>query len=639
MRVLAEMLAHSIMPAVAARFFIYFLGLPEAFTLFGITFSTFVVLMAGCMSLAIYLICCGGTLTIVLTDTLQGLLCVPLMALLGAFLLLKFDWGNQILPVIADRVAGESFINSFDVSEVRDFNLFAIGISLTTAFLHRATWLGGGASGAAKTPHEQKMASLLGQWRGFLGQLLFVLIALSIMVMLNHQDFAPQARDIRTEIAGRVTRDIVKDVRVREAMLAAFAAIPPHSHVPGASAPLSKKANLETPYLEAARQILDQTPDGHGKVQEFRSLYHQQMASVTMRHLLGAGILGLFALLMILAMVSTDDSYIFSSAQTIAQDLILPFFRKAPSPQLHIRVLRLSAIGVGAFFLVCCLGFAQMDYIELFRMTVLPIYLGGCGPVLIFGLYSRFGTKQGAWTSMLAGLVIAVTFITLQRNWADSIYPYLDAHGWTGAVGSALHTLSKPLHPYVVWEIDPYKCPINAYEAYAINMLTTLILYIVVSKVTCKEPFNLDRMLHRGIYNIDGTAKTGTGWSFHRVFTMLAGITPMHSRGDKVISWSLLVYSYGYSFLGTFVGVAVWNIVAPWPEAWWGNYFLIVFLIVPMAMAAVTAVWFWIGGLLDLRNLFRDLKNRTADALDNGMVVNGVSMADYEKFRKLDSGK
>ena len=635
-RVLAEMLAHSIMPAVAARFFIYFLGLPESFTLFGVPFSTFVVLMAVCMATAIFLICCGGTLTIVLTDTLQGLLCVPVMVILGAFLLLKFDWATQILPTISDRVSGESFINSFDVSEVRDFNLFAIGVSLTATFLHRATWLGNGTSCAAKSPHEQKMASLLGQWRGLLGNLLYVLIALSIMVVLNHQDFAPQARDIRTEIAGRVTRDIVKDNRTQEALLAAFAAIPAHTHTAGAGTPLSKKANLETPYLDAARQILAQTPDGHHKVQEFRSLYQQQMASVTMRHLLGAGMLGLFALLMLLAMVSTDDSYIFNSALTIAQDLVLPFFRKAPSPALHIWILRTCSIGVGTFFLVCCLGFAQMDFIELFRMTVLPIYLGGCGPVLIFGLYSRFGTKQGAWTSMLAGLVIAVTFIALQRNWADVIYPLFEEHCLVAPLDHRLYDLTKYLHPYVVWEMDPYKFPINAYEAYAINMLTTLILYIAVSKATCKEPFNLDRMLHRGIYNIDGTKKTKTEWSFRHVFTMLAGITPMHTKGDKVISWSLLFYSYLYSFLGTFAGVAAWNAVSPWPKEWWGSYFLIVFLIVPMGMAAVTAVWFWVGGLLDLKTLFRDLRNRTADALDNGMVIDGVSAADYEKFRKLN---
>ena len=638
-RVLAEMLAHSIMPAVAARFFIYFLGLPETFTFFGITFSTFVVLMFGCMSLAITLICCGGTLTNVLTDTLQGLLCVPIMVILGGFLLLKFDWSTQILPVLSDRVAGESFINSFDISKVRDFNLFAIVVSLTTTFLHRATWLGGGASGAAKTPHEQKMASLLGQWRGFLGSLLHVLIALSIMVLLNHNDFAFTAKNVRTEIASRVTRDIIPDKAVQQQMIAAFEAIPEHKHVPDAGQPFSKKNNLETPYIQTAQKILNDIPGCHGKVQEFRSLYQQQMVSVTMRHLLGTGMLGLFALLMIMAMVSTDDSYIFSSAQTICQDLILPFFRKVPSPKLHIWLLRLSSIFVGLFFIFCCLAFAQMDYIELFRMTVLPVYLGGCGPVLIFGLYSRFGTRQGAWTSMLSGLVLALTYIILQRNWADTVYPMLLEHNMVERVGNVLTAISKPFNPYIVWTMDAYKFPINAYEWYFMNVITSLLLYIIVSKCTCKEPFNLDRMLHRGIYNIDGTEKTAANWSVKRIFTTLAGITPMHTRGDKIISWGLFLYSYVYTFGGTFLMVAVWNAIDPWPRAWWGIYFLVVFLIVPICMALITSIWFWIGGLMDMRNLFRDLQNRTTDDLDNGMVVNGVSMSDAARFKELEKEK
>ena len=394
-RVLAEMLAHSIMPAVAARFFMYFLGLPEHFTCCGATFSTFVVLMVGCMACAIALICWGGLLTIVVTDTLQGLLCVPLMLLFGLFLLTQFSWGRHILPVLLDRVGGESFVNSFDVKQVRDFNIFAIIVSLTTTILHRATWLGGGASGAARTPHEQKMASLLGQWRGLLGTLLYTLLALSMMVLLNHHDFAPQARSIRTELAVRVARDIVADPPTQARVVAALEAVPEHTHHPGEGAPLSHKSNLETPYLEAASAALGDTPTGRAKSQEFSSLYKQQMVSVTLRHLFGHGLLGLFMLLMILAMVSTDDSYIFSSVLTIVQDLILPFFKRPPSPRLHIWLLRGAAIGVGAFFLVCSLSLAQLDYIELFRMSVLPMYLGGCGPVMVFGLYGRFGTKQG----------------------------------------------------------------------------------------------------------------------------------------------------------------------------------------------------------------------------------------------------
>ncbi|MBE6379593.1 MAG: sodium:panthothenate symporter [Lentisphaerae bacterium] len=636
-RVLAEMLAHSIMPAIAARFFIYFLDLPASFHIFGIAFSTYVTLMFVCVSFAILLLCWGGTLTMIITDTLQGLFCVPLMVIFALFLLMNFDWGSQFLPVLCDRIAGESFINSFDIDEVRDFNLFAIMVSIFTTFLHRATWLGGGASGAAKNPHEQKMASLLGQWRGILGSLLYVLLAVAILVMLNHNDFAPQAKNIRTEIATRVTADIVDDPATGQAMIAAFQAIPQHQHVPGTSPRLSKEKNLETPYYEAAAQVLTEHNADKSKVKEFESLYKQQMASVTMRHLLGAGLLGLFALLMMLAMVSTDTSYIFSSSQTITQDLILPFFKKPPSPRLHIWLLRISTIGVGLFFIACCLAFAQIDYIEMFRMTVLPMYLGGCGPVLVFGLYSRFGTRQGAWTSMITGLVMSLTYIILKQNWSDAVYPWLEQHGWVESLDRTLRAMSAPFEPYIKWRVTPKEIPVNAFESYFIIMITTLLLYIAVSYATCKEPFNLEKMLHRGVYNVDGTVKSDPEpWSFRRIVNIMTGITPMHTKADRIISWSLFIYSYVYIFGLTFLTAAIWNIVAPWPMEWWGIYFLTVFIIVPCFLAMITATWFWIGGVIDMRNLFRDLKNREADALDNGMVANGVSLSDAAAFEKAE---
>lgn len=635
LRTTAEILAHSIMPAVAARFFIYFMALPKTWSLFGVEVSMFLTVMIVCMTLALSLICFGGAIAIIITDTIQGLLCLPVMVILVLVIFNKFDWLTQMLPVISDRVAGESFVNPFDLQELRDFNLFAMVVSMIIMVLHRATWYGTGASGAAKSPHEQKMAGLLGQWRGFLGLLLYVLISIGIMTTLNHPDFAFDAREIRSDIACRVTDDIITDTELKAELLESFQQIPAQIHRIGHDEPRSQENNLETVYLETAKTVLGETPEGIGKVQEFRTLYNQMMMSVSMRHLLGSGLMGLFALLMILAMVSTDDSYIFSSAQTIAQDLILPFFKTPPSPRLHMWILRICALGVGAIFIICSMSFAQMDYIELFRMSVLPMYLGGCGPMMVFGLYGRFGTRQGAWSSLLSGMVLALSYLLVQRNWGAFVYPFLEQHGMVEGVGKTLAALSRPFNPYVVWVMDPFKCPINSYESTFLIMMFTLVIYVAVSFLTLKEPFNLDRMLHRGEYNIDHTFKTATNWNLHHLLRLFAGITPMHTAGDKFISWALVIYSYVYLFLGCFVTVAVWNAISPWPKSWWSNYFLIVFLIVPSIMAAITAVWFAIGGVVDMRRLFYDLKHRDADVLDNGMVKDGVSIADYDEFDKI----
>ena len=159
---------------------------------------------------------------------------------------------------------------------------------------------------------------------------------------------------------------------------------------------------------------------------------------------------------------------------------------------------------------------------------------------------SRFGTAAGAWASLVAGMLINMSGIVFQRTWATHIYPFLESNGWVDVVGGFLSTVSKPLNPYVVWEMNRMKFPINSYEVYFIAMFTSLVLYIVVSLLTYKEPFNLDRMLHRGKYAIEGEKKIHMEWSFKNVFSKLIGITPEYSKSDRIIARSVFTYSFIY---------------------------------------------------------------------------------------------
>jgi len=96
LRSIAEMLANMIMPAIAARFFICYLGLPEKFNLFGWQCPTFMVIVVVTLTMAIGLICMGGTLSIVVTDTLQGLIFFPSILIFIVFVLTKFSWSGGL---------------------------------------------------------------------------------------------------------------------------------------------------------------------------------------------------------------------------------------------------------------------------------------------------------------------------------------------------------------------------------------------------------------------------------------------------------------------------------------------------------------------------------------------------------------
>ena len=429
LRSLSEMLANMICPAVAARFFIYFLDLPHSFTFLGLEIPTFMVVVFIVLTLAITIICMGGTLALVITDTIQGLLCYPMLVVFTVFVLVTFSWTDEIIPVMADRAAGESFLSPYDISNLRDFNLFALIVTIIATILHRASWIGAGNSSAAKTPHEQKMASVLGTWRTGFSSVFYILLAVTILTLLNHKDFAPRSQEIKTTISTRVAEELVPDLALRKELITKVAAIPKHNHTIGVDTPLSQEKNLDSPYFDAALETLRKGDNGNAKFQEFRTLYNQMMLPMTMRNILPMGMMGLFCLLMVLMMVSTDDSRIYSAALTISQDVIVPFRKKGFTPEQHILVIRIVAIGVGVFFFFGSFFMAQLDYINLFVTIMCSMWLGGCGPVMIFGLYSRFGTSAGAFASLLSGMFLSLGGIFVQRNWADVVYPWLDELG------------------------------------------------------------------------------------------------------------------------------------------------------------------------------------------------------------------
>ena len=742
LRSLAEMVANMIMPAIAARFFIRMLDLPPVFHVLGLPVSTYVALMVLFLTLAISLICFGGTLAIIVTDTVQGMILYPVLACFIVFLFCKFSVSGQIMPVMADRVAGESFINPYDIGKLRDFNVFTMVIvAAYTMVVNRGVWIGAGYSTAAKSPHEQKMAGILGSWRGASISVFYVLVACALIAFLNHADFALQAHAVRRNLASRVADDVLHDAPAAcAAVKAAVADVPAIVHEIGVDPPLSQTENIDTAFLDVVhgalkdeararttaeldaagvsgeareKALIDAEGKANDRFQQCRTLFNQLSLSATMRALLPDGLFGLFALLLFLAMLSTDDTRIYSAALTIAQDVVLPLRKKPFTPRGHIWMIRIVAICIGVFFLCGSYFMKQLDYIQMFNTLACSMWVSGAGPVMLFGLYSRFGTAAGAWTALGTSTVLSILYVYVQRSWADVVYPALAKADLVDGLDRVLRALSSPFEPYIHWQMDAVKCPVNTIEFTFFLSLLTLLLYVAVSRLTCRVPFNLERMLHRGLYALRAnegggeaanegadsqqmkgatqmecgatrqmkcaapqqmennpsfppkadTSFVGAADTLHsaeggpslrrrrsfircglsiaaRWANRIVGITPEYSRGDRIVAWGVFLHSFGFSFGCCFLGTVVWNAIRPWPAAWWGRYFVVVYFLVPCAVAVVSTVWFSVGGVIGLRQLFRDLAARgEVDALDDGRVEGHVSLVDKRALESVDRGK
>ena len=618
-RATADILTEILLPSLAARFFIYFFDLPFSFSVFGIQVNTYVVIMLFTLSIALFIICSGGSVALLVADCVQGLLCYPLFFMIVAFALLTFSWNGHISPTLLDRVPGESFLNPFDVFNLRNFNIFMIFVLVFSNVMNRAIWLGSGFSTSARSAHEQKMAGVLGIWRGGFSNLMLTMLGVMMIVMMNHQAFSDKAQRTRVQLSEKVAVEIMPS-ELRADFNRKIEAIPEQKQHIGTDPKLSQKQNLDTPYLDAAEAEFKKTGGSNHKFQQFRTFYSQLMFPVSMRNLMPKWLLGMLMLLAVMLMISTDCSRIFMIAAGIAQDLVLPFLKKPMETKHQLWMIRIFAVMVAVIFFFGSLFMAQVDYIQLFIVSVGALWTGGAGAMTVFGLYSRFGNTAGAFASLIGGSGFSLAGWLISQNWANHVYPWLDRKGWVPALSRFFDSASAPFHPYVVWKMDATRFPINAYERLFIALLISIVCYVVVSLISYRRPFNLEKMLHRGEYADDKSRTVSYAWSLKTVFSKLIGITPEYSRGDRIIARGVFTYTFIYRFVVCFLLVLLLNLISPWKPAAWSVYYLITLIIVPSIVGIVSTFWFSIGGIIDLRRMFRDLAARKRDFTDDGRV-------------------
>ncbi len=659
---------YAIFPAVGARCLIYFCGLPLQVEILGLMFPTFGLLMAGFLGLAVFIIMLGGQITIMVTDCVQGILSYPMYVIIVIYIIYKFSWFDQIAPTLLDRAAGKSMLNPYDIAQLRDFNLFYILIGIFSNILNRMSWAGNqGYNAAAITPHEQKMANILGSWRAGFSSMMYILLAVAAYAFLNHADFAKPAKEVRTVLAAKALDDVAgaeqfKDVRKEVGAYLETGKISPELQVRidkvkadeksekqkemGLSSKSAEKT--ESPQPSAAK---DPRPDHEGMLHvvqtalksedkgravTFGTIFNQMRVPMALSAMLPVGITGILCALMIFLMVSTDTTYMHSWGSIIVQDVILPFRRKPFTPHQQLLLLRLVIAGVAIFAFLFSFFFGQIDFIIMFFTITGAIWLGGAGPCIVFGLYWKRGTSAGAFGALIGGSTLAVSGILGQKYWVELIYPWLLNHGMVEPVRTFLQTVAAPFNPYVVWTVNPDKFPINSMEIYFITMVVTLVLYFGLSLLTRREPFNMDRMLHRGKYHREGKEVVKEKLSFKTVFKSLIGIDSQYTTGDKALTWSVFIWSFGWGF-GSFITLIIWNKISPWPNNWWANWFFFCNFILAGIIGIVSTIWFTIGGTVDLNRLFKRLRENEFNVLDDGRVIGHISADDVTLVEQKDN--
>lgn len=367
-------------------------------------------------------------------------------------------------------------------------------------------------------------------------------------------------------------------------------------------------------FAEQAARVNEQvlTIEGGPQIQS------QMLVPVALSHLLPFGVKGVFAAIIFFAMIACDGTYMHSWGGVFIQDVIVPLRKTPLTPKQHIRLLRWSITGVALFAFFFGLLYNQTDYILMFFSITGAIFLGGSGCAILGGLYWKKGTTAAAWAGMITGSTLAVGGLVVQQVWQS--------------LNAGLHSLlvswdfGGPIQAYLLAHTD--KCPLNGRVIFFYAMISSLVVYVVVSLLTNKEDFNMDRMLHRGKYSVEGPSPASAvrrKWSWGA----LIGIDREFTRGDKIISASLFVWSmFWFSIM---VVMSFMYLVRPWSLSVWSTYWHYYAILIPVLVGVVTTVWFTWGGTRDLLQLFRDLRNVKRDERDDGTVLDHHNLDDEKK--------
>jgi len=560
---IAGIINFGIFPAVGARFFIYFCGLPDA--VLGI--PTFPLLMVLLLSISLFFVFTGGQVAVMIADFFQGIFVNVTIITIVLFLFFSLSWEqityaleqtpinlakeeiielngqdkfktlsqeekNNEIEAINNKYENSSRINPFKTSEVEDFNFIFFIIGLFGFMYAAMSWQGTqGYNSSAKSAHEAKMGSVLGIFRNLPIGLFFVFVPVAIYVYMNHPDFSE----------------------------------------------ISATVQLSMNTLEN------------------ETLQGQLRGPMLLSTILPTGLLGIFAAMMLAAFISTHDTYLHSWGSIFVQDVIMPFRKEPFDKDTHLKALRYSIFGVAVFIFLFSLLFQQNQKIALFFAITAAIFAGGSGAVIIGGLYWKRGTTAAAWTAMIIGAFIAVGGVIIKQIPDTWLY----SEETLSTIKSIIVNL-KSINGQVYW---------------AIGMGSSSVSYILVSLLGKKNNFNLDKLLLRGKYankeelNIINK-NSGIGWK-------ALGMGKEFTKNDKLIY--ILNYAWALGWILVFIIGTVYNLSNDVSNQTWMTFWKY-YLLINIIMSVFCIIWFTWGGFKDLGIMMRKLENTERDHSDDGWV-------------------
>ena len=559
----AGIINFGIFPAVGAQFFISYCGLPESF----IGIPVFPLVMIILLSISLYFVYTGGQIAVIIADFFQGIFATFVLIVVVLYLFFSVGWDqvSHSLEQTPLKLAKE------EITKLQDDEAY-MKLSDQEQEKRKNEIDEKYENSSRINPFKTSNVEDFNFWYFLIG---IIGIMYGTMGWQGSQAYNSSAKSAHEAKMGSV--------------LAGFRGLPQGLFfllVPVLIYVFMNHADYASVAASVELSLQDLETD---------TLRSQMRGPIVLSTVLPIGLLGAFAALMLAAFISTHDTYLHSWATILVQDVIMPFREKPFDKDTHLKVLRYAILGVAVFIFFFSLLFQQNQAIALFFAITAAIFAGGSGAVIIGGLYWDRGTTKAAWTAIIIGAFISVSGVLVKQisvEWLNDTSSYVQLKN-----------------------ILEFIRNINGQEYWGISMGASAFAYVVVSVLDNSEPFNMDKLLNRGKYAIEGEKKiinenTELGW---KIFLMGEEFT----KGDK------LIYILNYVWTGiwtlVFIVGTIYNLSNEVSDAswmlFWRNY-IYIFIVISL----VIIVWFTVGGFHDLKIMMDKLKTEKRDHHDDGWV-------------------
>ncbi len=373
-----------ITPAIVARFFVYYCGMPVTLRLGGMEVPTFVIVMLVLMVASVYFALSGGQISVMVTDCLEGVISAVFYLVVGIFIVCTLSMG-QMKTALLSGPPGASYVDPFDIGDRTDFGIgYIFLIFFLSLYYFRGNSWASGFAAAARSAHELRMAQILGTWRVLTYGAMGVLVSVAAFTVMHCPDFAQQQQLVARGVVG----------------------------------------------IDGAK------------------LQGQMSLPLALGLLLAPGVKGAFFAILLMGVLASQGQLVHIYGSALLQDVVLPLRQKPFTARAHIFWLRTAILGIAVFACVFSMLFKPADYLTMIVQLIGAIYLGGIGLVVWGGLYWKKGTTAGAYAAMGLAAFLGTAFNIEQQLWVPLDHLMTGWFGSNSVIGGffAAHPGQSPVN-------------------------------------------------------------------------------------------------------------------------------------------------------------------------------------------------